>query len=51
MIAAVDALVATYPPATTPTKDFLQARHDTGLAWVWFPERHHGVRVRGRLSR
>ena len=31
-------LLASHPPATTDRLDFLRARFDAGLAWVWFPE-------------
>jgi len=34
----LDELLAKYPPASTPTQEFLGARFDAGLAWVWFPE-------------
>ncbi|MFC0081314.1 acyl-CoA dehydrogenase family protein [Aciditerrimonas ferrireducens] len=34
----LDELLAAYPPASTPTTEFLGARFDAGLAWVWFPE-------------
>jgi len=31
-----------HPPALTPAAEFLQARYDTGLAWVWFPDGYGG---------
>ena len=31
-------LLEAHPPATTPSVEFLGARFDAGLAWVWFPE-------------
>ena len=34
----VEALLTSYPPATTDRTDFLRARFDAGLAWVHFPE-------------
>ncbi|MDB1089803.1 acyl-CoA dehydrogenase family protein [Streptomyces sp. ACA25] len=33
----VKALLDTHPPATTARQDFLRARYDAGLAWVFFP--------------
>jgi alkylation response protein AidB-like acyl-CoA dehydrogenase len=42
IIEAVDELVAAHPPATTSVTDFLQARYDAGLAWVWFPDGYGG---------
>ena len=35
LVGAVDALLAAHPPATTGAQDFLGARFDAGLAWVW----------------
>ncbi|WP_416211268.1 acyl-CoA dehydrogenase family protein [Frankia sp. Cas3] len=35
--AAVDRLLAEYPPASTPPAEFLGAQYDAGLAWVSFP--------------
>jgi alkylation response protein AidB-like acyl-CoA dehydrogenase len=35
---AVDALLASFPPATTDMTTFLGAQFDAGLAWVHFPE-------------
>ncbi|WP_322779540.1 acyl-CoA dehydrogenase family protein [Frankia sp. Cas4] len=35
--AAVDRLLAEYPPASTPPAGFLGAQYDAGLAWVSFP--------------
>ncbi|WP_141012579.1 acyl-CoA dehydrogenase family protein [Nocardioides sambongensis] len=34
----VERLLAEHDPATTDRLDFLRARYDAGLAWVWFPE-------------
>jgi alkylation response protein AidB-like acyl-CoA dehydrogenase len=39
----VDALLDAYPPDTTPATEFLGARFDAGLAWVWFPEGDGGL--------
>ena len=39
----VDDLLASFPPATTPAQEFLGARFDAGLAWVWFPEGDGGL--------
>ena len=33
----VEDLLASHPPAVTPATEFLGARFDAGLAWVWFP--------------
>lgn len=32
-----------HDPRTTERFDFLRARFDAGLAWVWFPEGHGGL--------
>ncbi|TYL45226.1 acyl-CoA dehydrogenase [Nocardioides sp. BGMRC 2183] len=34
----VATLLAEHDPAATDRLDFLRARYDAGLAWVWFPE-------------
>ena len=39
----VAALLAAHDPARTPAAEFLGARFDAGLAWVWFPEGHGGL--------
>jgi alkylation response protein AidB-like acyl-CoA dehydrogenase len=39
----VEALLDNFPPATTPVRDFLGARFDAGLAWVWFAEGDGGL--------
>jgi alkylation response protein AidB-like acyl-CoA dehydrogenase len=41
----VKELLAAYPPDRTPEREFLGARFDAGLAWVWFPEGHGGLGV------
>jgi alkylation response protein AidB-like acyl-CoA dehydrogenase len=43
--AAMAEVLRVAPPATTPARDFLQARYDAGLAWVWFPEGFGGLGV------
>ncbi|MCK8672116.1 acyl-CoA dehydrogenase family protein [Rhodococcus sp. HM1] len=35
LIGRVDALVRQYPIETSDPRDFLEARFDAGLAWVW----------------
>ncbi len=35
--------LASHDPATTERLEFLRARFDAGLAWVWFPERLGGL--------
>src|SRR5262245_61042653 len=37
VLALVDDLLHRHPPEQTSARDFLQARYDAGLAWVWFP--------------
>jgi len=39
----VEELLATHDPKATPPAEFLGARFDAGLAWVWFPEGHGGL--------
>jgi len=41
----LDELLAACPPATTPVPEFLGARFDAGLAWVWFAEGDGGLGV------
>ena len=33
----LEALLGDHDPKTTKPVDFLRARFDAGLAWVWFP--------------
>ncbi|WP_034091276.1 acyl-CoA dehydrogenase family protein [Streptacidiphilus albus] len=40
---AVQALLATHDPATTPVAEFLGARYDAGLAWIHFPAGFGGL--------
>ncbi|WP_431970353.1 acyl-CoA dehydrogenase family protein [Nocardia sp. bgisy134] len=39
----VEEFLADHDPATTERLDFLRARYDAGLAWVYFPEGHGGL--------
>src|SRR5580698_10231645 len=41
----VEALLAENDPKTTKPVDFLRARFDAGLAWVWFPRGDGGLGV------
>jgi alkylation response protein AidB-like acyl-CoA dehydrogenase len=50
VLARVEELLRTHPPGTTPTADFLQARYDAGLAWVWFPVGYGGLEAAPRLQ-
>jgi alkylation response protein AidB-like acyl-CoA dehydrogenase len=43
LLALVGQLLAEHDPATTPVHEFLGARFDKGLAWVWFPEGYGGL--------
>ena len=49
--AAIDTLLAEFPPATTDDREFRGARYDAGLAWVHFPEGYGGLGVRPELNR
>jgi len=46
----VTRLLAACDPTTTAPAEFLGARFDTGLAWVWFPEGHGGLGLRPDLQ-
>jgi alkylation response protein AidB-like acyl-CoA dehydrogenase len=48
--AALDRLLADYPPAETPERVFLGAQFDAGLAWVHFPEGYGGLGLPRRLQ-
>ena len=50
VLARVDKLLVEHDPAGTPVRDFLGARFDTGLAWVWFPEGHGGLGLPAQLQ-
>jgi alkylation response protein AidB-like acyl-CoA dehydrogenase len=50
-IEAVDTLIVSHPPSSTPEVDFLGAQFDAGLAWVHFPEGLGGLGVSRRLQR
>ena len=39
----VEELLAAHDPKATPPAEFLGARFDAGLAWVWFPQGHGGL--------
>ncbi len=41
--ALVEDLLAAHDPRRSPPREFLGARFDAGLAWVWFPEGHGGL--------
>ena len=51
VIDLTDELLADYPPASTPERDFLEAQYDRGLAWVHFPEGHGGLGVSPKLQK
>jgi alkylation response protein AidB-like acyl-CoA dehydrogenase len=48
--ALVEDLLAGHDAATTPSQEFLGARFDAGLAWVWFPEGLGGLGLRQELQ-
>ena len=43
VLSLVETFLSEHDPAATPTTDFLGARYDAGLAWVWFPEGYGGL--------
>ncbi|HUC35828.1 MAG TPA: acyl-CoA dehydrogenase family protein [Acidimicrobiales bacterium] len=43
LLSLVDELLAGHDPANTEAHEFLGARFDAGLAWVWFPEGYGGL--------
>ena len=45
---AIDALLAAYPPASTPAQEFWGAQFDAGLAWVHHPPGKGGLGVSPR---
>lgn len=47
----VDELLASFPPATTSSVDFLGAQFDAGLAWVHFPEGNGGLELNPKLQK
>jgi alkylation response protein AidB-like acyl-CoA dehydrogenase len=49
-VARVDRLLAEFPPATTPTTEFLLARFDAGLAWIEDAQVRHLVESRLRAN-
>jgi len=46
----VDELLAEHDPASTPAVEFLGARFDAGLAWIWFPEGYGGLGLPPQLQ-
>jgi alkylation response protein AidB-like acyl-CoA dehydrogenase len=40
---AVEELLATHPPNSSSVEEFLGARFDAGLGWVWFPKGYGGL--------
>ncbi len=50
VLALVDELLAEHDPAGTPAVEFLGARFDAGLAWVWFPEGYGGLGLAPQLQ-
>ncbi|MGW0638079.1 acyl-CoA dehydrogenase family protein [Nocardia salmonicida] len=40
---AIEEFLAAHDPATTERSEFLRARYDAGLAWVYFPQGHGGL--------
>ena len=49
--AAIEQLIAEFPPSTTKDVDFRGARYDAGLAWVHFPEGFGGLGLPPELNR
>ena len=43
VLSLVEKLLSEHDPAATPATEFLGARYDAGLAWVWFPEGYGGL--------
>jgi alkylation response protein AidB-like acyl-CoA dehydrogenase len=50
VLALVDELLAEHDPASTPAVEFLGARFDAGLAWIWFPEGYGGLGLPPQLQ-
>jgi alkylation response protein AidB-like acyl-CoA dehydrogenase len=48
--ARIEELLAAHDPRRTPAAEFLGARFDAGLAWVWFPEGHGGLGLAPELQ-
>jgi alkylation response protein AidB-like acyl-CoA dehydrogenase len=46
----VRGLLESYPPASTPEREFLGAQFDSGLAWVHFPEGYGGLGLSRKLQ-
>jgi alkylation response protein AidB-like acyl-CoA dehydrogenase len=51
VVAAIDRLLADFPPSSTAARAFLGAQFDAGLAWVHFDEGHGGLGVAPRLQK
>ncbi|CAN5495573.1 acyl-CoA dehydrogenase family protein [soil metagenome] len=47
----VERLLADHPPAHTPSREFLGAQFDAGLAWVHFPEGDGGLGLSPQLQK
>ena len=50
IVGRVEELLVQHDPATTPLEEFLGARFDAGLAWVWFPEGLGGLGLAPQLQ-
>jgi alkylation response protein AidB-like acyl-CoA dehydrogenase len=50
LLARVEKLLAEHVPAGTDPQEFLGARFDAGLAWVWFPEGYGGLGLAPKLQ-
>ena len=50
VLEGVAELLRRHPPETTPERDFLLARYDAGLAWVWFPPGYGGLGLPSELQ-
>jgi alkylation response protein AidB-like acyl-CoA dehydrogenase len=48
---AIDAVLATHPPASTSDVELRGARYDAGLAWVHFPVGFGGLGLKPELNR
>ncbi|MHB8593195.1 MAG: acyl-CoA dehydrogenase family protein, partial [Acidimicrobiales bacterium] len=46
----LDELLAAHDPTAMPTAEFLGARFDAGLAWVWFPKGLGGLGLSQELQ-
>ncbi len=48
--AAIDQLLADFPPTSTPETEFLGAQFDAGLAWIHFPVGYGGLGLSRKLQ-